>query len=59
MASATGILEAYRLHQDEQTLAGRRYRTLPDAADHHGYAIDEAEVVYWALCSGCSAAHRT
>jgi Fur family transcriptional regulator, stress-responsive regulator len=26
------------------------------AADHHGYAIDEAEVVYWGLCPGCSAA---
>src|ERR1700736_3419158 len=24
------------------------------AADHHGYAIDEAEVVYWGLCPGCS-----
>jgi Fe2+ or Zn2+ uptake regulation protein len=22
----------------------------------HGYAIDEAEVVYWGLCPGCSAA---
>ena len=28
------------------------------AADHHGYAIDEAEVVYWGLCPGCSAANR-
>jgi Fur family transcriptional regulator, stress-responsive regulator len=28
------------------------------AADHHGYAIDEAEVVYWGLCPGCSAAYR-
>jgi Fe2+ or Zn2+ uptake regulation protein len=28
------------------------------AADHHGYAIDEAEVVYWGLCPGCSATHR-
>ena len=26
------------------------------AADDHGYAIDEAEVIYWGLCSGCSAA---
>ncbi len=26
------------------------------AADHHGYAIDEAEVIYWGLCPGCSAA---
>jgi Fe2+ or Zn2+ uptake regulation protein len=24
------------------------------ATDHHGYAIDEAEVVYWGLCPGCS-----
>ena len=23
---------------------------------HHGYAIDEAEVVYWGLCPRCSAA---
>jgi len=27
------------------------------AADHHAYAIDEAEVVYWGLCPGCSTAH--
>ena len=27
------------------------------AADHHGYAIDETEVVYWGLCPGCSAPH--
>ena len=26
------------------------------AADHHGYAVDEAEVIYWGLCPGCSAA---
>jgi Fur family ferric uptake transcriptional regulator len=26
------------------------------AADDHGYAIDEAEVVYWGLCPGCSTA---
>jgi Fe2+ or Zn2+ uptake regulation protein len=25
------------------------------AADHHGYALDEAEVIYWGLCPGCSA----
>ncbi len=24
------------------------------AADEHGYAIDEAEVVYWGLCPDCS-----
>ena len=26
------------------------------AADHHGYALDEAEVIYWGVCSGCSTA---
>ncbi len=26
------------------------------AADHHGYAIDETEVVYRGLCPGCSTA---
>jgi Fe2+ or Zn2+ uptake regulation protein len=26
------------------------------AADDHGYAIDEAEVVYWGLCPACSTA---
>jgi Fur family transcriptional regulator, stress-responsive regulator len=26
------------------------------ASDAHGYAIDEAEVVYWGLCPGCSPA---
>ena len=24
------------------------------AADDHGYAIDEAEVIYWGVCPGCS-----
>ncbi len=24
------------------------------AADHHGYVLDEAEVIYWGLCPGCS-----
>jgi Fe2+ or Zn2+ uptake regulation protein len=24
------------------------------ASDDHGYAIDEAEVIYWGLCSACS-----
>ena len=28
------------------------------AADGHGYAIDEAEVILWGLCPGCSAASR-
>ncbi len=27
-------------------------------SDHHGYAIDEAEVIFWGLCAGCSTAHR-
>ena len=25
------------------------------ASDDHGYAVDEAEVVYWGTCPGCSA----
>ncbi|HEY2599990.1 MAG TPA: Fur family transcriptional regulator [Thermoleophilaceae bacterium] len=24
------------------------------ASENHGFAIDEAEVVYWGLCPGCS-----
>jgi len=24
------------------------------ASDDHGFVIDEAEVMYWGLCSGCS-----
>ena len=26
------------------------------ASDDHGFSIDEAEVIYWGLCSDCSAA---
>jgi Fur family transcriptional regulator, stress-responsive regulator len=26
------------------------------ASDDHGYAIDEAEVIYWGYCPGCAAA---
>ena len=26
-------------------------------SDDHGYAIDEAEVVYWGLCPTCSTSH--
>ena len=26
------------------------------AVDDHGYALDEAEVIFWGLCPGCSAA---
>jgi Fe2+ or Zn2+ uptake regulation protein len=29
------------------------------AEQHHGYAIDEAEVIYWGLCPRCSAADRS
>jgi Fur family ferric uptake transcriptional regulator len=29
------------------------------AADHHGYAIDEAEVIYWGRCVGCSTARSS
>lgn len=30
-----------------------------DASDSHGYAVDEAEVVYWGLCPGCQKASAT
>ncbi|MBO0802175.1 MAG: transcriptional repressor [Nocardiopsaceae bacterium] len=30
-----------------------------DASDDHGYSIDEAEVIYWGLCPGCSAARSS
>lgn len=26
-----------------------------DAVDDHGFAIDEAEVIYWGICSACAA----
>jgi Fur family ferric uptake transcriptional regulator len=26
------------------------------ASDHHGFAIDEAEVIYWGVCQRCSSA---
>ncbi|HCT78691.1 MAG TPA: transcriptional repressor [Micromonosporaceae bacterium] len=29
------------------------------ASDDHGFSIDEAEVIYWGLCPGCSAAHSS
>jgi Fe2+ or Zn2+ uptake regulation protein len=29
------------------------------ASDDHGYAIDEAEVIYWGLCPRCSTARTT
>ena len=25
-------------------------------SDHHGFSIEEAEVIYWGLCPGCSTA---
>ncbi|MGI8730889.1 MAG: Fur family transcriptional regulator [Solirubrobacteraceae bacterium] len=28
-------------------------------SEHHGYAIDEAEIVFRGLCAGCSAANRS
>ncbi|MGH8882205.1 MAG: Fur family transcriptional regulator [Stackebrandtia sp.] len=33
--------------------------TMPclTASDDQGFAIDEAEVIYWGLCPGCSTAH--
>ncbi|MFR9804463.1 Fur family transcriptional regulator [Pseudonocardia sp. RS010] len=27
------------------------------ASEDHGFVIDEAEVVYWGVCPGCSTAH--
>ncbi len=30
-----------------------------DAADHHGFVIDEAEVIYWGTCSACRTASRS
>jgi len=29
------------------------YRPCLEAAEHHGYVIDEAEVVYWGTCPDC------
>jgi Fe2+ or Zn2+ uptake regulation protein len=29
------------------------------ASDDHGFSIDEAEVIYWGACPGCSAARST
>ncbi|HLI32228.1 MAG TPA: Fur family transcriptional regulator [Solirubrobacteraceae bacterium] len=29
------------------------------ASDDHGFAVDEAEVIYWGLCPGCAAVQRT
>ena len=29
------------------------------ASDDHGFSIDEAEVIYWGLCPGCSTAGRS
>ncbi|GAA1228408.1 fur family transcriptional regulator FurA1 [Prauserella halophila] len=26
-----------------------------DASDDHGFTIDEAEIIYWGVCPGCSA----
>jgi Fe2+ or Zn2+ uptake regulation protein len=28
-------------------------------SDHHGFAIDEAEVIYWGLCPECSTARSS
>ncbi len=30
-----------------------------DASNEHGFTIDEAEVVYWGLCPGCSTTARS
>ncbi len=30
-----------------------------DAADDHGFAIDEAEVIYWGICPACAASRES
>jgi Fe2+ or Zn2+ uptake regulation protein len=39
--------------EDVDCAAGRAPCMAP--SEHHGYAIDETEVVYWGLCPECSA----
>jgi Fur family ferric uptake transcriptional regulator len=34
------------------------YTPCLTASDDHGFAIDEAEVVYWGLCADCTATPR-
>ncbi len=29
------------------------------ASDDHGFAVDEAEVIYWGTCRACTPVHRT
>ncbi len=29
------------------------------ASEHHGFAIDEAEVIYWGMCAECSPANSS
>jgi Fe2+ or Zn2+ uptake regulation protein len=29
------------------------------ASENHGYALDEAEVIYWGMCPSCSASRTT
>jgi Fe2+ or Zn2+ uptake regulation protein len=33
-------------------------RPCLEAADDHGFTIDEAEVIYWGVCPGCQRAAR-
>jgi Fur family transcriptional regulator, stress-responsive regulator len=39
--------------EDVDCAAGETPRLHP--SDHHGFSVDEAEVVYWGLCPSCSA----
>jgi len=39
--------------EDVDCAVGEAPCLVPD--DQHGYAIEEAEVVYWGVCPGCSA----
>jgi Fur family ferric uptake transcriptional regulator len=42
---------------DVDRAAGRT--ACPKPSVDHGYAIDEAEVIYWGLCPSCSAARSS
>ncbi len=42
------------VRRDRRRRLRRRRDPCLTASDDHGYAIDEAEVVYWGLCPACS-----
>ncbi|HEX3788459.1 MAG TPA: Fur family transcriptional regulator [Pseudonocardiaceae bacterium] len=43
--------------EDVDCVVGERGCLTP--ADDHGFRIDEAEVVFWGLCTGCTTAGRS